>query len=114
MVYNAKLHASRYYGYRLPDSLDEDPRLRVLERSWFQGKTVMDIGCNDGLLTLSLACKFSCKSTQGVDIDPHLVGKACRSLAALHSKYSSQLASPPASHRCAVLNSVLTATYVAC
>ncbi|PIN01493.1 putative methyltransferase [Handroanthus impetiginosus] len=58
-----------YYGYRVGQDLEEDPRLKVMKREWFEGKDSLDIGCNSGLLTIAIARKFGCKSIFGVDID---------------------------------------------
>ncbi|KAG6428660.1 hypothetical protein SASPL_112913 [Salvia splendens] len=58
-----------YYGYRVGQDLDEDPRLNVMKREWFEGKDCLDIGCNSGLVTISIAKKFGCQSIVGVDID---------------------------------------------
>ncbi|KAL0410627.1 UNVERIFIED_CONTAM: putative RNA methyltransferase [Sesamum latifolium] len=49
--------------------LDEDPRLKVMKREWFEGKDCLDIGCNSGLMTIAIAKKFGCRSILGVDID---------------------------------------------
>lgn len=68
----------RYYGYRLGRAFDEDPRLNVLEKRWFAKKRCMDIGCNEGLVTLSIAKKFGTKSMTGIDLDEHLIKRACR------------------------------------
>ncbi|KAL3685073.1 hypothetical protein R1sor_003095 [Riccia sorocarpa] len=65
-----------YYGYRLGKTLDEDPRLRFLEREWFEGKDCLDIGCNEGLVTISIAQKYNCRRILGVDIDGVLIDKA--------------------------------------
>ncbi|XP_001942870.1 7SK snRNA methylphosphate capping enzyme [Acyrthosiphon pisum] len=66
----------RYYGYRNPDN--EDNRLKVLaERTdLFYGKDVLDIGCNIGHVTFSIARDFSAKSVVGMDIDRKLVNIA--------------------------------------
>ncbi|KAJ4950720.1 hypothetical protein NE237_027552 [Protea cynaroides] len=64
-----------YYGYRTKD-LKEDPRLMVLKKEWFEGKDCLDIGCNQGLITMSIAKKFSCRSICGVDIDSYLIETA--------------------------------------
>lgn len=93
--------ACRYYGYRLADAFDEDPRLQALDAAWFAGKRVLDVGCNEGVLTLSLACKFACKAALGVDIDAALVAKASRSLAALRGQYTRQLTTPGLGAGCA-------------
>lgn len=66
----------RYYGYRNPD--DEDDRLKVLaERiDLFYGKDVLDIGCNIGHVTFSVARDFGAKSVVGMDIDRKLINIA--------------------------------------
>lgn len=51
---------------------------QVFERRWFARRRCLDVGCNEGLLTLALATRFSPRSMLGVDIDSGLVGKACR------------------------------------
>eukprot|EP01018_Ginkgo_biloba_P001473 Gb_07471 [translate_table: standard] len=70
----------RYYGYRIGQALDEDPRLKVLKKEWFEGKDCLDIGCNEGFITISIAQKFSCRTMLGTDIDDSLIGKARRHL----------------------------------
>lgn len=64
-----------YYGYRI-NEVDGDPRLKVFERDWFQGKDCLDIGCNSGILTIQIARKFHCKSILGIDIDSDRVSDA--------------------------------------
>lgn len=63
---------SRYYGYRNP-SLEEDRRLKCFKKEWFEEKCVLDIGCNAGHLTLTLACGFQPSKIVGLDIDPNLI-----------------------------------------
>uniref|UniRef100_A0A1J3IV93 RNA methyltransferase n=1 Tax=Noccaea caerulescens TaxID=107243 RepID=A0A1J3IV93_NOCCA len=58
-----------YYGYRISHDMDEDPRLKVMKRAWFEGKDCLDIGCNSGIMTIHIAKKFGCRSILGVDID---------------------------------------------
>ncbi|KAF8052950.1 hypothetical protein N665_1483s0002 [Sinapis alba] len=62
-----------YYGYRISNDMDEDPRLKVLKKEWFQGKDCLDIGCNSGVMTIHIAKKFGCQSILGVDIDSNLI-----------------------------------------
>ena len=64
------------------DSLDGaiDARLERMPSHFFEGKDVVDIGCNEGVISLSLACKFAPKSMLGIDIDGALIGRARRNL----------------------------------
>ncbi|XP_078284367.1 7SK snRNA methylphosphate capping enzyme-like isoform X2 [Rhinoraja longicauda] len=66
---------SKYYGYRNPGRCD-DPRLDVLKPGWFQGKDILDLGCNSGHLTLSIAKDLKPSRIVGVDIDGGLVHSA--------------------------------------
>ncbi|KAJ7525528.1 hypothetical protein O6H91_17G054800 [Diphasiastrum complanatum] len=70
----------RYYGYRFDHNLSEDPRLKFFSRDWVEGKDCLDIGCNEGVVTISLAQKFACGSMVGVDIDPKLIHRARENL----------------------------------
>ncbi|KAA8523144.1 hypothetical protein F0562_009567 [Nyssa sinensis] len=58
-----------YYGYRIGQDLEEDPRLKYLKKEWFEGNDCLDIGCNNGLITITIAKKFCCRSILGIDID---------------------------------------------
>eukprot|EP00095_Tigriopus_kingsejongensis_P005860 maker-scaffold38_size502422-snap-gene-1.12 protein:Tk05860 transcript:maker-scaffold38_size502422-snap-gene-1.12-mRNA-1 annotation:"7sk snrna methylphosphate capping enzyme" len=70
---------SRYYGYRTQNGV-EDPRLRHLKPEWFLGQEILDIGCNVGQLTVSMAKLLHPKSIIGMDIDKSLVETARRRL----------------------------------
>ncbi|KAG9339007.1 hypothetical protein JZ751_024405 [Albula glossodonta] len=63
---------NKYYGYRNPGR-SEDPRIRVLRSEWFRGKAVLDLGCNTGHLTLSIARDWQPACIVGLDIDARLV-----------------------------------------
>ena len=63
---------SGYYGYRTDD------RLSLFQMEWFNQKSVLDIGCNAGSISLEIAEKFEPKLVDGVDIDPSLIQKARR------------------------------------
>ena len=67
----------RYYGYRLGKAFEQDPRLGLMERQWFHKKRCLDIGCNEGIVTLSIAKSFGTKSMTGIDLDEHLIKRAC-------------------------------------
>ncbi|KAK4280918.1 hypothetical protein QN277_012471 [Acacia crassicarpa] len=69
-----------YYGYRIGQDLEEDPRLKVFRKEWFEGKDCLDIGCNNGTITIQIAKKFLCRSILGIDIDYNLVQDADRNL----------------------------------
>ena len=66
---------NHYYGYRNP-KVPNDPRLKLFHREWFQDKTVLDIGCNIGNITLEVARDFSPKHALGIDIDSSLIRAA--------------------------------------
>ncbi|KAI3968213.1 hypothetical protein MKX01_018516 [Papaver californicum] len=61
-----------YYGYRVCKDMKADPRLMVLKREWFEDKDCLDIGCNQGLITIEIAKTFHCRSIRGVDIDANV------------------------------------------
>ncbi|GMT14501.1 hypothetical protein PFISCL1PPCAC_5798, partial [Pristionchus fissidentatus] len=69
----------RYYGHRLTNG-QKDPRLAVLKREWFEKRTVLDIGCNAGFLTLSIAKEYCPRRILGIDIDAHLIGVARKNI----------------------------------
>jgi SAM-dependent methyltransferase len=43
---------------------------------WFEGKTVLDVGCNAGYIALATAQLLKPRSVEGLDIDPKLIHKA--------------------------------------
>ncbi|XP_057966942.1 probable RNA methyltransferase At5g51130 isoform X2 [Malania oleifera] len=65
-----------YYGYRVGQDVEEDPRFKVLKTEWFEDKDCLDIGCNNGLITINIAKKFRCQSILGVDIDSNRIEDA--------------------------------------
>lgn len=65
--------------------------MQVLDAAWFQGADVLDVGCNEGLVTLALAVQCGCRSVTGVDIDPVLVAKACTNLSRARSELNGLL-----------------------
>ena len=52
--------------------------MQVLDRRWFYGKRCLDIGCNEGVITLAAVQRFAPLSMLGVDIDEGLIKTACR------------------------------------
>nr|CAB3481604.1 unnamed protein product [Digitaria exilis]CAB3483689.1 unnamed protein product [Digitaria exilis] len=65
-----------YYGYRIDRNVGEDPRLEAFNKQWFENKDCLDIGCNQGLVTIGLAMKFKCRRILGIDIDSGLIETA--------------------------------------
>ncbi|XP_014468010.1 PREDICTED: 7SK snRNA methylphosphate capping enzyme-like [Dinoponera quadriceps] len=68
---------NRYYGYRNPH-YEMDPRLKAFSgrKELFLQKDILDIGCNIGHITLSVARDFGAKSVTGIDIDRTLINIA--------------------------------------
>ena len=79
----------RYYGYRVGETM-EDHRLEALRDEWFRGKRACDVGCNDGLFSLSLVGAFAPASCVCLDIDDDLVRAAQRKLEALRRHSAAQ------------------------
>ncbi|CAJ0920098.1 unnamed protein product, partial [Mesorhabditis belari] len=69
----------RYYGIRL-DAGQRDSRLEVLRKEWFEKKTILDIGCNVGLITIAIAKDYAPRRILGIDIDDHLIGVARKNI----------------------------------
>ncbi|KAM9781457.1 7SK snRNA methylphosphate capping enzyme isoform 1-T1 [Syngnathus typhle] len=70
---------NKYYGYRNP-STSEDPRIHILRPEWFEGKRVLDLGCNSGHLTLYIAKTLRPARILGLDIDNGLVHAARKNI----------------------------------
>jgi len=83
-----------YYGYRNVEK-SEDPRLQLLSREIFEGKDVLDIGCNAGVVTLSVAREFAPRRILGLDVDPRLVESAKRNVRHFISKSVTEMAYYP-------------------
>ncbi|RLN89494.1 hypothetical protein BBJ28_00025021, partial [Nothophytophthora sp. Chile5] len=56
--------------------LEDDPRLAVLDKTWFDGKRGLDIGCNSGDFTIAIAKRLAPSYLLGVDVDPQLISRA--------------------------------------
>ncbi|XP_015174699.1 PREDICTED: 7SK snRNA methylphosphate capping enzyme-like isoform X1 [Polistes dominula] len=65
---------NKYYGYRNPHHV-VDTRLTVFvqRKHLFFGKDVLDIGCNIGHITLSIARDLLARNVTGIDIDRMLI-----------------------------------------
>lgn len=62
------------------DSNLSDERLRLMKKEWFDGKNVLDIGCNRGHITYAISRLYSPKLIVGIDIDLKLINLANRDI----------------------------------
>ncbi|KAI9460773.1 Bicoid-interacting protein 3-domain-containing protein [Boletus coccyginus] len=79
-----------YHGYYTKRPFLRDLRLALLPAAFFVGKTVLDVGCNEGWLTCEIAHACGARRVVGVDIDDTLVRAAWKRRRTLWS-----LQSPP-------------------
>lgn len=71
----------RYYGYRnINETPKQDVRLQafIAQKEMITGKQLLDIGCNNGSLTLLIAQHCHPARAVGIDIDGDLIGSARR------------------------------------
>lgn len=52
--FHVPLNFSLPMVFQIGQDLDEDPRLRLMKKEWFEGKACLDIGCNNGLITIHI------------------------------------------------------------
>lgn len=70
-----------FHGASVVDSfLQTDPRVDFFCPDWFVNKSVLDIGCNTGRFTISLARRMQPQRVIGCDIDQHLIGAARKNI----------------------------------
>ncbi|KAK1228044.1 hypothetical protein PQX77_008923 [Marasmius sp. AFHP31] len=67
-----------YHGYYTKRPSVTDPRLASLPKDTFTGKRVLDVGCNEGWVTVEIAQKYRAAKVTGVDIDETLIRGAWR------------------------------------
>lgn len=73
---------NRYYGYRCGKK-SKDIRLDAFKNhsELFHNKEILDIGCNDGSVTIAIAKRFPITFITGFDIDQHLISMARKHIA---------------------------------
>lgn len=78
---------NRYYGYRNSND-DEDVRIVAFRAcaEYFGDKEILDIGCNEGAVTMAVAKEFRPKFITGLDIDKDLIAAARKHLTAIKRK----------------------------
>ena len=74
--YNVHTQPTEYLGsyqgyYKRNKSADE--RLAGFDATWFAGKKVLDIGSNEGAITLAIAKLFQPTIIVGIDLDQRLI-----------------------------------------
>jgi 7SK snRNA methylphosphate capping enzyme len=81
-IKNEKYKYGNYdkYYFQRNFSRWNDPRLKLLDRSWFENKEVADIGCNDGTFTILIAVNYNPVHITGIEIDYKLINRAIESL----------------------------------
>jgi 7SK snRNA methylphosphate capping enzyme len=64
---NGYIHGNypSYYGYRSANTR-VDNRMTFFQKEWFEGKNVLDIGCNAGQITLNIALHFNPVNIEGI------------------------------------------------
>jgi 7SK snRNA methylphosphate capping enzyme len=70
---------NRLYYKKYLESM-KDERLGVLKKDWFEDKKCLDIGCNDGTLTLMIGLLYEPKIIEGIDIDYRLIKTAVKNM----------------------------------
>ena len=50
--------------------------MRLIPREWVEGKKVLDVGCNAGMVSIELARDLRAGKVTAVDIDKDLIRKA--------------------------------------
>ncbi|KAM1061919.1 hypothetical protein ACFX14_026222 [Malus domestica] len=51
-----------YYGYWIGQEMEEDAKLKVFKKEWFEGRDCLDIGCNSGIMTIQIEVTRYCLS----------------------------------------------------
>ena len=74
-----------YKAYYRKRSYDTDERIANFKSEWFQAKKCIDIGCNEGAVTLKIAETLSPNFIVGIDLDPRMIDAADAALK--RSKY---------------------------
>lgn len=77
-----------YHGYYSKRPFVRDSRLSLLPPHFFAGKTVLDIGCNEGWVTCEIGQLWGAQGILGVDIDDTLIRAAWKRRRSLWSQQS--------------------------
>lgn len=80
-----------YKGYYKRRNIDG--RFQFLRREWFEGKACIDIGCNEGRVTATIAERFQPRIIIGIDKDGLLIDSAQSLVKRLKYKHTQEQAS---------------------
>lgn len=67
-----------YLAYYQKRRFDRDERLALLPKEWLEGKVILDVGCNSGVVDIEMAQTFNPAMVIGVDIDEALIKLAMK------------------------------------
>jgi 7SK snRNA methylphosphate capping enzyme len=75
---NEKYKYGNYDDYYKQRNINQwiDPRLQFFSPVWFNNRSVLDIGCNNGTLSILISSNFAPASLLGIDIDRRLINQA--------------------------------------
>ena len=65
-----------YKAYYRKRSFDTEERIAPFKLEWFEGKKCVDIGCNEGAVTLKIAETLVPNFIIGLDLDPRMIDAA--------------------------------------
>jgi 7SK snRNA methylphosphate capping enzyme len=65
-----------YKAYYRKRGFDTSERISCLDEKWFCGNKCIDIGCNEGAVTLQIAQTFHPDHIIGIDLDPRMIDAA--------------------------------------
>ena len=65
-----------YKAYYRKRGFDTSERISCLDAKWFSGSKCIDIGCNEGAVTLQIAQTFHPDHIIGIDLDPRMIDAA--------------------------------------
>ncbi|KAI1730527.1 bicoid-interacting protein 3 (Bin3) domain-containing protein [Ditylenchus destructor] len=79
------------------ESFQFDPRVDIFCEDWFKDRKVLDVGCNAGVMAISIAVLFSPRKIVGIDLDYHLIAQARKNIGYFSDKQSKLSTRFPAS-----------------
>ncbi|KAG9015467.1 hypothetical protein FRB94_000072 [Tulasnella sp. JGI-2019a] len=82
-----------YSGYYTKRPSIADLRIASLPENLFRNKTVLDVGCNEGWVSMEIAQRYGARRVIGVDIDETLIRNAWKRRKIVWSLQNSELTS---------------------